>query len=311
MLTLNVQTALPVSISLLWHPASAGPNMQAEEPIALSGKSAFQEKSIALTDNIYWEGSINDIGIGIPAGTDMIIQSLTWHQYSAMEKLQESWRSFWSFDGFHAYSINFLWGPLLASNPAATENLYMHFPPTAWSVTRVIYGLLAAALLVGIILSFFRPFKGKRIIVLCFWGTFLCLWILFDLRMSVEQMAYVVADWQTYVLPEKDKKIFRTNLDLPNIIAQFKPIIAKYDRYVLLTPPSFRSYSNMRYEIYPSIALQPDNDTTGVRLWVIIKDPTVHVNTEHQLVDAAGKILAPAGKILATSSTDSFLFATP
>lgn len=310
-IVLRVYTPKTVKPGLLWHTRKMHQSMQAEHDLYFEGKSEWQDITIPITDDPHWDWTSDQIALGFPAGADIVIQRISWQRYSTMEKLQEAWKSFFTFDDFRAYSINFLWGPLLASNPVGTATLFDNLPPTAWSIDRVFYALLAIALAVGIVFwAFDRNARGRQKVVFCFWGMFLLIWIVFDMRMTAELISYAVDDFHQYVLPDDSRKEFRTHDDLYTVLAALMPTIKQYDRYVALIVPQSPTYSNLRYQSYPSVPVFPDADTTGIKLWVVIKRNDIKVSSG-ALVDANGAVLTPQGSVIQRYSDNSFLFAIP
>jgi hypothetical protein len=308
-LTLRIYSPDAVQMELLWHIKKS--EVQAQQLIDIPASNGFQDVSIALTDSADWDWTSDQIALGIPQGSNLVVQSMIWTGYSVPEKISNAWQSFWTFDSFRAYTINFLWGPLITTNPIGLLHLFDHLPPTAWSIDRYIYGLLLVSAIMGAVFFVFNRKKGVKVIGIVFFGTFACLWILFDLRMSAEVVSYAIHDVQTFVLPDMVNKTFRTHASFYAEAEQLLPTLKTYDRFLVLEPSSSPVYSNLRYMAFPSIAMTPDNDVTGVKLFAVFDRPDIHVNTQGRLVDGNGQILSGTGKIIDQFNDQTYLFATP
>jgi len=307
-LTLRLRSKKPVTIGLLWHPTE-NLDEQVQRDIDIPASETTHIMSLSLHDWKSWNWKTAKIGIGLPMGTDIVLEEMIWRQYSFTEKMANAWASFWTFDEFRAYSINFLWGPLLGFDPVALEELYDHLPPTAWSVTRIFYALLGICALIGVVFSLFDRKNGRHILLWSVFGTLGICWLLFDMRMGAELMSYAVTDYKTFVQPPDEDKMFRTHGNFYTLAERMMPLIARYDRYVVYTREQMPFYSNLRYLTYPSIALRPDQDTSGVKLWVMIDRGDIRVEN-NRLVDGNGTILSGTGTVIANYDTGSFLFAT-
>ncbi len=308
-LTLKIRSAHQVTAGFLWHPKEDR-FIQLQRDFTIPQSSEWHNAHLTTSTWPDWNWQTDEIGIGFPAGTDLVIESMTWRRYSLAEKLATAWQSFWTFDDFRVYSINFLWGPLLATNPIVLADMYDYLPPTPWSVTRIFYALIGLSALIGAIFFAFDRQGGKRIFLLLIACTTVASWLVFDLRMGVELMDYAFNDYQTYVQPADEDKTFRTHGSFYTVAQKMLPTIRQYDRYVLHIDNSSPFYANMRYITYPSLALRPDENTDGVKLHVMIERKDIRV-VDGRLVDRNNEVLSGSGQILETIEPGSFLFTTP
>jgi hypothetical protein len=129
--------------------------------------------------------------------------------------------------------------------------------------------------------------------------------------MGAEIISYGIEDYRSYIKPPEDEKTFRTHRNLYTRIEKMLPIIKQYDRYVLIAFEPSPFYSNLRYMSYPSIPLHTDQDTTGVKLWVIVDRRDITVNAQNHLVNGEGTPLTATGRVLQIIDDKTFLFATP
>ncbi len=271
------------------------------------------EKDIALSlrDDDTWNWKTTEFGIGFGAQADVTLQSITWEKYSVAEKMAEAWKSFWTFDTFKPYSINFLWGPLLAFEPHARATLFDSQPPPSWSATRLFYLIMLIALFVSALIVYTEKNAGKRKAGRVMIITFIALWILFDLRMGMEQIAYAMRDIRQYVLQAPEKKSLRDNGQLNAFADTLIPFLKQYDRYVVIEPKDSPLFRILRYASYPSLPIHKEDDTKNVKLWIVVERPDITVDAEGRLIDGEGKVLTAAGEILAKPALGTFIFAIP
>jgi hypothetical protein len=271
-----------------------------------------QDIHIPLSTNRQWDPHTEKIAFAFPAGTEVLIPAIVWTTWTPLEKMTELWRSFWTTDTYRSYSINFVWGPVLTSNPIARRDIYEYLPPRGISATRYLYPLLGIAIVIGIALLFLTPdrTKGKKRMLRCIVGSFAAAWLLFDLRMGVEMFGYVVNDWQRYVTKPVAEQTFRTHGTFYSIAQQSLPTLMQQPAYGFLAKDGTPFYSNLRYMTYPSLPKTEDMDQTGLTTWLVIDRPDVAVNSRGQLT-VKGAPKTSSGTILQRFDDHSFLFRTP
>lgn len=303
-LELTAKNTKGVKAALLWYADNANiDTSQSQLDIDLPPSDVFHTVTVIPTDFKSWNWQSKQIGIGFSKGSDALVQKVTWKRWSTSEKVAEGWRTFWTFDLMRAYSINFLWGPLLTFNPIARSVLFDHQPPYAWSADRLFYLMIAAVSAVALI----RRTRGAAIFFGC---TCIALWVLFDVRMGAEILSYARNDFVSYISQPVEQKILRTHEHLYGDMERALPIIQKYDRFVVLPMQGSPTYANLRYVSYPTVALRPEDDHTGVKLWFVSR-PGVHIDTNHRLVDEGGTVLTDPGRVALFIDANTFLFATP
>ncbi len=308
-LSLRVSNPKDIDAVLLWH-SDKYPGQQVQRAIHIPGKPGIQVVNMVPGEDNAWMWNTDQLGLGFPAQTDIVLESMVWRRYSFTEKMQTAWRSFWTPDEFRAYSINFLWGPLLATNPVSLDTLFQTLPPPSWSVDRIFYAVMGIAILIGLLFYAFDRSTGKRIAWIIVGSTFLFCWLLFDARMGYEIMQYGMDDYRTFIAPPIAEKTFRTHEHLYSLAEEMLPTLQSYDSYVLFAPEGSPAYSVLRYQSYPSIPLRPDQERRDTKLWVILERPDIRMEKNH-LVNQKGEILSTTGSVIRTFDTDTFLFATP
>jgi hypothetical protein len=262
-----------------------------------------------------WDPKTEEIALAFPAGSKVTIREIQFRDSTFSERAIERMKSFFRFDDFRQYSINFLWGPVLAPSHVEQEILFERLPPIGWSAFRIVYALIALAAVIAIICGLK---KGKAVGMTIMIATVGGLWLLLDLRMGAEIISYAKDDLKTFVFERPDKKELRTHGTLYVMIEKMRPIISKYERYGLYVAPQTVSYANMRYAYYPSVPV-PDGDIDDdLQLWAIVQRPDIRLNAERRLivtsVNGSGAttatIISPPGKIVQTYEPGTFLFAT-
>jgi len=295
-LTIRARVGKPTTAYFLWQPTTPGEEGMYQIPFTITEA----ETNVMLSDYTFWDPSTTAIGMRFTPGSEVIIEDMTFRHWTPMEKMIESWKSFWTFDDFRAYSINFLWGPLVTGNGPAREALFDNLPPLGWSATRIFYGIFVVT---GVIALFIGFILKKRSLGLgVFMTVFIFLWALFDVRMGLEILSYVYDDFTTYVTKEGEDQILRTHGNTYAVINDMLPVISKEEKFVLMTRSGAPSYPNIRYMAYPSIAVLDGQDRTGVKLWVIFDRPDFTVDDRGRLVRAADPAVFPGGKEILTGT---------
>ena len=119
-LTLTVTNTTMTEADLLWK--TPGIQGLSQLPFTIE-PGTTHTVTLDPTTQPDWKAATDAIGIGFPTGTDITLQRIVWQTESPFEKLIEPVRSFWTFDTISPYSINFLWGPLLAFSSAQRATL--------------------------------------------------------------------------------------------------------------------------------------------------------------------------------------------
>ena len=292
---------------IVWHGSTSQANEYYQLPIIFNPSNGLATLTVAMSSVGDWNGHPTTLGLGIPAGTDITIHSMTLRGWNAVEKAVESFRCFWAFDGIKSFSINFLWGPLLCSSPVAREHLFDQYPPVAHSGMRVVYVLLilgAVLITTGRLLS--RDSAARKKILRNILLLFLALWVFLDLRMGAEFLVNWRHDYVMYLKEPAGKRVFRLLKFFPDFAAVTRPLLKDQPRYVLLTPTPVLFTGYIRYQTYPSIPVTPKNGS-GASLWLVYERPDL-------LLDQTGRLLennvpiSPPGVITHEFMKGTFLF---
>jgi hypothetical protein len=312
-MTLHVIGATASDPGLIWHPLIAPAGDTTQLYFHIDPQPDLQDVNVVTNDNPLWDWHTDQFGIGFPAGTDVVLQSITLRNYSTWEKATEAWNAFWTFDQFRPYSINFLWGPLFTFNAISRAKLFDHLPPFGISADRLFYMVIGLGIVLGALCVVLMKDKkkAKRRAAAIILGTFAVVWVIFDVRMGAEILSYAFHDYNTYIAPEENAKTFRTHGSFYTIANEMMPAIMQVPRYVVVEPNDSPFYENLRYMSYPSIPMHVDQNTTGVTLWAVFQRNDVRMDAMHRLIDAKGHILSPPGHLSKDFGGGTFLFAVP
>ncbi|MSR67972.1 hypothetical protein EXS65_04095 [Candidatus Peribacteria bacterium] len=254
-----------------------------------------------------WNNDPKQIGLILLPNTTVLLHQIRFDELNTGERLWETVRSFWTFDGMRTYSINFLWGPHIADNPVARQDLFAYVPPQTPSGTAVVYVFLILSLLLLAAFAAIRKTNvAKRRAILIGSSLVLALWVLFDLRMGAEFLASMIHDARSYILSSEQSRTFRDRDRFYDFAKFAKLYVSDRESYVFLAEQQWPYLGNMRYLTYPAIpGIAYDTDDT----WIIYHRSDVGINDAGQLTIDAQPV-TNAGKILGRFDDTSFVFRT-
>lgn len=295
-----VKNALPAEAAFMWQPKGGAPGDLLQLFFTSPKTDTFERIVITPADYEQWTEKTPVVAFGFPAGTDMVIQKVEWKSWNAAEKIMTAAKSMWRFDTLSQYGINFLWGPLFTTNQATLDTIYDGLPPKGVSGMRVVYAIIAIALIVA---GIFFLLEKKRRAVLTVIATVSALWLLLDIRMGAELLSYAFTDIRS--------ADFRTLLDVPRMTEEAEQILLQKNAnsIVLLEPEGNAYVAHVRLKLYPldvshySESLKKESK----RAWYVVHRPDIKVAND-MLTTEAGRALSAPGKILKQFNADSFLF---
>lgn len=306
--TIEAKSALKTEAAFMWQPVNGSQGDLYKLFVTTSGKNEFEDLKVSLSDYHEWDPRTPLVAIAFPAGTDIVIRSMTWQSWSNAEKLNEAVKSFFTFDTNKQHSINFLWGPLLTFDPVTRSTMFDTLPPAGISAMRAVYCILLLFVMSGGALLV-RGKKRRGVAVMV--GSIACAWLLLDLRMGAELLSYAATDIRSYVLAETHEKTFRTLGSEPVVIDATTTALqdSNASRLVLMEPKGHALRSNVRLRAYP---LDVVTDEEGIApaarsAWLILKMPGVTV-TDGYVRAADGHALSAKGSVIRRFGDDSFLF---
>lgn len=292
-------------VKFVWaYPAEADPktySVSADVPLDRLAVTSFD-----LTHVGSWHGGEKRIGIALPPHTVVLVSKLEFARWNPLEQLAETSASFWWMDQYRPYSINFLWGPQLASNPVARQHAYIDQPPVTLSTTFVLMaGLLALTLLAGGWYAMSGRTAAKRRTALLVTGAaFAACWLLLDVRMGMEFLTWVEHDRTSFMTASPPARTFRDRDNFYDFAAFAAPLVSDRNTYLFFAEREWPYLGNLRYLTYPAI---PGNAFDTDDTWVVYRRPDLTVNAEGRLA-LNGTAISGSGKVIGKFDDGSFVF---
>jgi len=311
-LSLTVISPARTEIVFLWHRRDAPRGHMVELPLVLQSIDGPQTIVLNLPRYPQWDPTTDRIGFALPKNSSFILQNITFTRWSLWEKAAAAFRSFWTFDTFRPYAINFLWGPIIGWNPVWQEQLFTSIPPVGWSVSRVFLSLLLPLGVLCLFFCFRRGWKTStcRSASVLFGTMFVGFWLLFDVRMGLELLSYVKTDWETFLLKPPSERRFRVFENFNAIAEESIPLLITSPKYGFVGPRGAPFGSLMRYFTYPIRPLSPsdpEEQRSRLRHWLVAFRDDARISPRGELF--LGDIfLAGPGIIVQRFGKDAFLF---
>jgi hypothetical protein len=249
------------------------------------------------------------------------LQTIQLQRWSLAEKIGEAWHSFWTFDNYRPYSINFLWGPLFTSNPVGRSQLFTTLPPKGWSANRLFLTILGVVALLLFLHWWLIAKRGQRPLLrtlpagisghlVLFFMVFAALWLVLDLRMGMEFLRYVKTDYTAYIAKPAGEKLFRDHRNFEDVMQQSLPVLQQQPRYLFLGPSQTPFLARMRYFTFPSVPVEEGQNEQDVHTILVFERPDIAMDSQNRLTQD-GQVMTSPGKILQRFSDQSFLFQLP
>ncbi len=254
-----------------------------------------------------WNGTITAIGLQLPPSTSIILHGLTFSHFNPLERLIVGMQSFWTMDSYNPTSINFLWGPQIASNPFERLTVYDQSPPQALSGTLFLsVAGLVAVIMLGIVyaLRWRTRWNGRALFLR---GSAICLislWLLLDMRMGSEYLQWVATDFRTFISAPAEERTLRERGHFYDFIEFVLPLVHDRTSYAFASFQQWPYLGNLRYFTYPIL---PSADFEHDDTWVIFRRPDFDIDAQ-QRVTLNGQPVTPPGRILGRFDDSSFVF---
>jgi len=311
MVSVMVTNAQDIEAVFMWHRSDDPSTSMFQLPFVIRANPLPQTVKINVERYDEWDPRSDAVAIGFPAGTTLLLHAVTLSRFSPYEKFLEGWKSFWSFDTFEAYSINFLWGPIVNFTPAGREEQWHSSPPTGWSGLRVFYAAFTAGCALFATYAWIYKRRSYDAHKHAWKGVLLLsagLWLMLDIRMGSEILSYAYKDYISYISKPLGERTLRSRLDSYDVLEQSIPEIAKVGHVVLVTP--WPMLGMARYLLFPSTLLIPgEPGSAEAALWLVYMDPAISIDTDRRL-SKGGSPLSLPGSILLRFENNSFLFRT-
>jgi hypothetical protein len=276
-------------------------------PISFAASTVPTTKRIDAGRYNEWIRRPDTIGLRLSKDSDIQIIQIRLIGWSLQEKIGNALQSYWTFDTMSPYSVNFLWGPIFTGSPIAREVLFTDLPPKGLYANIVWYVLLVLVGAAAIVWTKIR--KQRRQAALVFAIIAGSIWILSDIRMGTEIIAYALHDIASVNVDDPRDLRFRERASFPAFLQAVAPLVADRGRYVFLTQYPYPFLGLMRYHTHPALPVGPEAAAEGVDTWVVFARGDIATNEAGQLT-SEGKIVSPPGKMLLEFGPDTFVFRT-
>lgn len=295
-------------VLFLWQDP-ARPDEATGIPLTFPASSTPRTVSLNLKAVDGWNPATNRIGFQFDPGTEFVLGKVTLTRWNMFEHAWYAFLSVWQFDEVRAYTINFLWGPLVAFNPVETAQMFWQIPPTAHSLNWYFYAVLGVALIIVLYMSNSEGAHEKKKWWTRFFIVFAVLWIFYDVRMTSELGHYVKVDYETFHTQSFADQQYRDRGFFIQMVEALREDLGTEKTFVFLPFQGYPYMGQIRYMLYPSIPVNPDAADADTKSWVIFNRPDITVNDAGQLVTDS-EILSPAGHIVKQFAPGTFLFRT-
>lgn len=289
-----------------WHRPGDHPDDLLRAPLFLSPTEGVGNVSVDMTKYKKWKRNADFVGIGIPEGSQVLIQRIRLMNWNLGEKLVESVKSFWTFDVRRPSSVNFLWGPHIVWNPLARELMFRVTTPTAESANRYFY----LVIILGIVLAWIRirkrPASRKKVLtslLILMAG----LWVFYDFRMGSEFFGYLQRDYDKYWSRPIGERTFRERSYFNDFAAAITPLVQDREEYIFVATHRWPFLGLIRYYTYPSVPTHPFQEEEHIDTWVIYDRPDIQTNNNGEL-ESEGIVLSAPGKVIHEFEEGTFIF---
>ena len=285
------------------------PGMKEEQvfqiPISFSPSTTQQKVILDMGDVTEWDARSGRIGFGLNEGSQLILQEMSFTGPGLIDNIIFPIKTFFKFDNNHAYSINFLWGPLMAYSQEQLDALYNKVPPNGDSWNTFFYTILAAC---AVFVFLMKKFKRKNL-TLVFITLLAACWLLYDVRMGSEFISFARTDVKTWWSKPIELKDFRDRGSFTAFAKTAAEFTTGKENYVFIASHGWPFWGSMKYEAYPALPIAHDSDTEGVDTWIIFNRNDIKPDEEGRLT-MNGVAISPPGDIMLPFEPGSFVFVT-
>lgn len=302
--TVVASTQEPMNLHFVWIYTEDPESVTYSVPFSLSS-GARRTASFSLANANEWLKNEKKIGLVLPPNTSLLLHRIDFHQWNWFERIAQNISAFWTLDEYRPYSINFTWGPQLASNPIERGELYQTLPPASTSATLVTYQVLLGILILIVAWTYVRPRGNQMEYILKKMSVVLLVaWILFDVRMGSEFLSWVAHDQSTYIGKSVATRTLRDRERFYDFAAFASPFVADRESYIFFAEQPWPYLGLMRYLTYPAI---PGIDFEKDDTWVIYNRSDIQISPANQLT-IDGTAISEPGTLLGRFDSDSFVF---
>ena len=262
--------------------------------------------AIALHTLDGWANDADFIGIELPEGTALKLENIRLVHASGLEQLQEAFLSFWTFDTYRPYSINFGWGPQIAATTPERLTMFDSLPPHALSATYLLYGVMIAAFLIVLLVAYtiVSVQTRRRFLVTGLLSVLAVSWIVMDARMGSEFLSWMWKDYHQYIAAPVETRTFRDRGRFYDFAEFVTPLVADRQHYVFFAEVPWPYLGNIGYITYPAL---PSDKLDANDTWVVYHRDDIRQNATGEL-ESGGQVVSGPGTILGRFDSSSFVF---
>ncbi len=298
---------------IAWHRSKSPSNEFVQLQLVL-GNAGPVNHEVPLHGISEWDPWADVIGFKFETNEEIILSGVELKGWTMFEKLGFAWKSFWKIDQVLAFSINFLWGPLIAFTPQEITALYDTQPPSAWSAYRVILPILLFIGLLCLAYYLLERLQGRdarKKAVAIFFVVFAAFWVLGDLRMGYEFMSNSMKDLRTYGFAESGSKKFRNLLTFHDGLEENIKILTSVPTYVVYSPDGSPMRKMAGYRTYPkSRPTFDDESSMDATVFYVFYEPRVTINEKNELV-RSGVVVSRPGHVASRIDDNAYIFVVP
>jgi hypothetical protein len=307
-ITMTFASNVTTGAQFMWHRRADPPGSFVELPFEIAGDGLAHVIELNLSAFPQWDSHTDEIGFTFPKGTNVLLQGMTFIRYNILEKSVEAWKSFWTFDQYSSFSINFLWGPLLTFSPIGTQELFTSLPPRGTSAQWLFYTVFGLCT-VGVAGHYLWKKRDRAWHVTAFFVCFGILVTIWDARMGAELLSYAKHDYDTWISPEPGSREFRSYVGFNDFMEQSLPYVAQEKSFAFLTTSRTPVTGMVRYFAYPTEVVEPTKPNLDVHTWLVFMHNGVSVDEQGRL-SVNGEPWSAPGEIILAFPDNSFLFQT-
>ncbi len=289
-----------------WHAKGMPPTEAYQIPISFRSASTPQQLVLDMGRVPGWDTEeLDSLGFALEAGSQLMLQSMELSGPGLLDTMVYPVKSFFLFDDMHAYSINFLWGPLMTYGEEQMQRLYSQIPPLGTSANPVFYAVILLALI-----ATFAVRKRLRKPVTVFFLVVGALWVIYDIRMGTEFIRFAQKDIATFWSKPVELRDYRDRGSFNAFAQTVAPYTEGKDLYVFIASRGWPYIGTIQYETYPALPVSYEDEAAkNADIWIVFDRYDIAMDTEGRLA-LEGKPISPPGKILLPFEPGAFVFVT-
>ena len=241
---------------------------------------------------------------------NVIFGGVRFLQFTIVEKLVMSWKSFWTLDPFHPHSINIMIGPTIMPD---TEAIASHGDSQYFAISINAYFMVGLAI-VGFGFLFWGARQAqvhgrswpaiRRDILVRYFLVILVVWLVYDFRMGAEYIRNTVRDYREYIFADASTRTFRDVDRFFDFITFVQEHVNDRNAYEVFMHDPWPRLGMLRYYTYPSL---PNPGEPIADTWVFYDREDITLEADGR-VYREGEAFTKVGTLLGRFDENSFVF---